>query len=146
MAALLMIATMMAAADPTACAAPTEAELVKTFDDWSRAYAGHDLKATMGIFDHNVIMQFQGAPDANRTELQKSYEAEFAKGDAGRWSMKIEAVLMSGVVADVFSTWTLQRGGKVEQTNRSVDVLRRGLDCQWRIVRSLNYPAIPAKP
>jgi len=145
MAAFLAIAAMLAAADPAACAPAAEADLVKTFDDWSRAYAGHDLKATMGIFDHGVVMQFQGAPDANRTELQKSYEAEFAKGDAGRWSMRIEAVLMSGAMADVFSTWTLQRAGKVEQTNRSVDVLRRGPDCQWRIVRSLNYPAAAPK-
>ena len=39
----------------------------------------------------------------------------------------------------------LERAGKAEQTNRSVDVLKRGADCQWRIVRSLNYPAAAPK-
>ena len=145
MAAFLLMAAALAADPAAACPPASEAELVRTFDDWSRAYAGHDLRTTMAIFDHGVIMQYQGAPDANRTELQKSYEAEFAKGDAGRWSMKIEAVLISGVMADVFSTWKLDRGGKTEQTNRSVDVLRRGGDCQWRIVRSLNYPVTAPK-
>ena len=32
----------------------------------------------------------------------------------------------------------------VAQTNRALDVLQRGPDCQWRITRSLNYPVKPA--
>lgn len=143
MAVFLLMAAAIAGAD---CKPATEADLVKTFDDWSRAYAGHDLRGTMSIFDHNVVMQFQGAPDANRAELQRNYEAEFAKGDAGKWGLKVEAVMVSGELADVFSTWTFERSGKIEQVNRSVDVLKRGGDCQWRIVRSLNYPAAGPKP
>jgi ketosteroid isomerase-like protein len=127
------------------CPPATEANLRATFDAWVGAYEKRDLQGAMAIFDRDVIFQFQGAPDQTYADLEAGYRADFAHADASRrWRPRFESVMVSGDLADMFSTWRLEitQDGetRVAQTNRGVDVFKRGLDCRWRIVRSLNYP------
>ena len=59
---------------------------------------------------------------------------------------RLAAFLLSGEMANVISTWrqqvTTDGATETRQTNRAIDVLTRGEDCQWRITRSLNYPLV----
>ena len=138
-----MIAAFSLALATAACPPATQASLRETFDAWVAAYDARDLEGAMAIFDPNVVFQFQGAPDQGF--LENGYRRDFAHADASqRWRPSFESVIVSGDLADMFSTWRLevtQSGqARIAQTNRGVDVFKRGEDCRWRIVRSLNYP------
>jgi ketosteroid isomerase-like protein len=105
----------------------------------------------MAIFDPAVRFEFQGAADGGITELRQSYKDGFAQQQGASWTPKWDQVLVSGDLAAAFSMWTAEvrkAGGtsKVLAHNRSVDVLWRGPDCTWRIVRSLTYPLSAAAP
>ena len=100
------------------------------------------LDATMAIFDPQVRFHFQGAPDQGWDQLQSSYRQEFAATAASEWRPVWDQVMVSGDLATAFATWSEHVGSdpRPRAVNRAVDVLRRGEDCRWRIVRSLNYP------
>ena len=52
--------------------------LRSAFEKWVAAYANRDLAGTMSIFANDVNFSFQGAPDAMKADLEKSYRDEFA--------------------------------------------------------------------
>jgi uncharacterized protein (TIGR02246 family) len=150
-----MIAYALAAAAAVAatqCGPANEAEVRERFQQWVKAYQAHDLADTMAIFSPEVRFEFQGAPDADWTALRQSYVDDFARHGSAAWIPEWDQVLVSGNLAAAFSHWKAvvsnPDGTKMVQAeNRSVDVLQRDADCQWRIVRSLNYPlAKPASP
>ena len=127
------------------CPRATQQDVRARFDQWNRAYSARDLEGTMAIFERDVRFQFQGAPDADWAALEKSYREEFAKPSQIRWVPEWEQVVLSGDVAASFSRWRAIAKGpngkdQLRADNRGVDVLKRGSDCQWRIIRSLNYP------
>jgi len=140
-AALLLTPTLTNAAQ---CPAASEAQVRSEFASWMKAYKGRDLSGTMAIFDPGVRFAFQGVADQDWTALQAGYAAEFKARAKSVWTPKWDDVLVSGDLATAFATWTEtvagKRGRTVRGVNRAVDILRRGADCRWRIVRSLNYP------
>ena len=125
--------------------------LRSAFEKWVAAYANRDLPGTMSIFADDVNMSFQGAPDAKKANLEKSYRDEFAHPEQSRkWIPKFEEFQCSGNLGFVRSTWRLEvtsAEGKVEikEENRSVDILRLSEDGTWKIFRSLNYPVVAPK-
>ncbi|PYL25710.1 MAG: hypothetical protein DMF37_04255 [Verrucomicrobia bacterium] len=120
--------------------------LRSTFERWIDAYARRDLAGTMSIFADDVIFSFQGSPDSNKPDLEKSYREEFAHPEESRiWLPEFEEFECSGDLGFIRSTWKLEvktPDGKVEvkAENRSIDILRRSPDGEWKIFRSLNYP------
>ena len=130
-------------------------ELIEFDKGWHEylvaAYANRDLPGTMSIFADDVNMSFQGAPDAKKANLEKSYRDEFAHPEQSRkWIPKFEEFQCSGNLGFVRSTWRLEvtsAEGKVEikEENRSVDILRLSEDGTWKIFRSLNYPVVAPK-
>src|SRR5437899_8049526 len=108
--------------------------LRSAFEKWVAAYANRDLPGTMSIFADDVNMSFQGAPDAKKADLEKSYRDEFAHPEQSRrWIPKFEEFQCSGKLGFVRSTWRLEvtsADGKVEikAENRSVDILRLSVD------------------
>ena len=52
--------------------------LRSAFEKRVAAYANRDLAGTMSIFADDVNFSFQGAPDAKKADLEKSYRDEFA--------------------------------------------------------------------
>jgi len=125
--------------------------LRSVFEKWVAAYANRDLAGTMSIFADDVNFSFQGAPDAKKADLEKSYRDEFAHPEQSRkWVPKFEEFQCSGNLGFVRSTWRLEAtsaDGKVEikAENRSVDILRLSEDGTWKIFRSLNYPVVAPK-
>src|SRR5437016_14533419 len=78
------------ACNQSASAAECEA-LQSVFEKWVAAYANHDLAGTMSIFADDVNFSFQGAPDAKKADLEKSYRDEFAHPEQSRrWIPKFE--------------------------------------------------------
>ena len=147
----IAILPLLTAAAATQCPAATEADIRSTFNQWVKAYVAHDLDRTMAIFDPTAHFEFQGAPDGGITELKESYKEGFAQQQGASWTPKWDQVLVSGNLAAAFSVWTAEvrkadGTTKVLAHNRSVDVLQRGPDCTWRIVRSLTYPLSAAAP
>ncbi len=125
--------------------------LRSTFESWIASYAKRDLDATMSIFADDVKFSFQGAPDAKKSDLEKSYRDEFSKPDqARRWIPKFEEIDCSGKIGFVRSTWQLEVTGadgkkEIKAENRSVDILRLTDDGTWKIYQSLNYPIVAPK-
>jgi len=125
--------------------------LRSTFEKWVAAYAHRDLAGTMSIFADDVNFSFQGAPDAKKADLEKSYRDEFAQPEQSRrWIPKFEEFQCSGNPGFVRSAWRLEvtrADGKIEikAENRSVDILRLSEDGTWKIFRSLNYPLVVPK-
>lgn len=133
---------LLAAAN-TACPPATEASVRAAFDEWLVAFRARDLEGTMRIFDPEVRFAYQGLPDAGWNSLRQSYETEFAATARSEWRGEWEEVIVSGDLATAIARWREYVGGASEprSENRAVDILRRGEDCRWRIIRSLNYPA-----
>ena len=125
--------------------------LRSTFKKWIAAYAKRDLDATMSIFTDDVKFSFQGAPDAKKRDLEKSYRQKFAQADQSRrWIPKFEEIDCSGRIGFVRSTWQLEVTGadgkkEIKAENRSVDILRLTEDGSWKIYQSLNYPVTAPK-
>jgi ketosteroid isomerase-like protein len=139
-----VIAALAFAVAAAICPPATEADVRGAFNDWVAAYDARDLQGAMAIFDPSVVFQFQGAPDQTYADLERGYRADFAQAQANQhWRPTFESVIVSGDLADMFSTWRLEVTAngrtRVVQTNHGVDVLKRGVDCRWRIVHSLNY-------
>ena len=66
-------------------ASTAECEALRSvFEKWVVAYANHDLAGTMSIFADDVNFSFQGAPDAKKAGLEKSYRDEFAHPEQSR--------------------------------------------------------------
>ena len=146
-----MIVEILALASAAAAQCPpaNEADVRQEFGAWVRAYQAHDLAGTMAIFAPEVRFEFQGAPDASWSDLKQSYAQEFARPGGAIWIPHWDDIRVSGKIAAAFSLWqaflTKPDGTKeLRATNRSVDVLRRGTDCRWRIFRSLTYPVKPS--
>ena len=145
-----MFAAGMRAAPPEAAATECEA-LHSVFEKWIAAYGRRDLAGTMSIFADDVNFSFQGAPDAKKADLEKSYREEFAHPEQSRrWIPKFEEFQCSGDLGFVRSTWQLEvknADGKseIKAENRSIDVLRRTESGEWKIFRSLNYPVVAPK-
>ena len=138
-----MLSLLAFAAAAAQCPPASEAQVRAAFTDWLVAYRGRDLEGTMAIFDPAVRFHFQGAPDQGWEDLRKAYTQEFAAATASsEWRPVWDQVLVSGKLATAFASWSEHVGGSDQPraVNRAVDVLRRGKDCRWRIVRSLNYP------
>jgi ketosteroid isomerase-like protein len=131
-------------------AADCDGLLRSTFEKWLAAYVNRDLTGTMSIFADDIDYSFQGAPDAKKADLKKSYRDEFARrNSSGRWIPEFEQLECFGKVGFVCSIWRLEvarADGKMEIKfeNRSVDILRLADDGTWKIFRSVNYPV--AKP
>jgi ketosteroid isomerase-like protein len=137
-----MLGLLAAAALALQCPPPSPRQVRSTLVNWFTAYRGHDLKGTMAIFDPGVRYQFQGAPDQGWPDLRKHYQREFAAKASPEWRPLWEQVIVSGNLATAFSTWSeyVASNPKPRAAYRTVDVLQRGKDCRWRIVRSVNYP------
>ena len=137
-----MIALLLAAAAAPQCPPPSQRQVRSTFVNWLEAYRGRDLDRTMAIFDRAVRFHFQGAADQDWADLRKGYQKEFAATAKSEWKPFWDQVMVSGNLATAFATWSEHVGDnpKPRAVNRAVDVLRRGKDCRWRIVRSVNYP------
>jgi ketosteroid isomerase-like protein len=133
---------LLAAAAVAACPAPSPRQVRSSLVNWLAAYRGRDLDGTMAIFDTTVRFQFQGMPDQGWADLRKRYQREFAAKPPVEWQPVWEQVMVSGNLATAFSTWSeiAASNPKPRAVTRTVDILRRGKDCRWRIVRSVNYP------
>ena len=74
--------------------------LRSAFEKWVAAYANRDLAGTMSIFADDVNFSFQGAADAKKADLEKSYRDEFAHPEQSRkWIPKFEEFQCSGNLA-----------------------------------------------
>ena len=67
-----------------ACVGAECEPLQSAFEKWVAAYANRNLIGTMSIFADDVNMCFQGAPDAKKANLEKSYRDEFAHPEQAR--------------------------------------------------------------
>jgi ketosteroid isomerase-like protein len=136
-----MLALLAAAAVAAQCPPPSSRQVRNSLVNWLEAYRGRDLAGTMAIFDPTVRFQFQGVPDQGWADLRKGYQKQFA-ATATEWRPLWEQVMVSGRLAIAFATWSEHVGDnpKPRAVNRAVDILRRGKDCRWRIIRSVNYP------
>lgn len=140
-----LIAFAAAAAVAAPCPPPSEDQVRSEFTRWMKAYDAHDLAGTMEIFAPDVRFEFQGSPEQSRADLEQGYVKSFARPGKATWVPTWDQVLLSDTLATAFSTWraiVTEPGSKpeVKAENRGVDVLRRGADCRWRIVHSLNFP------
>lgn len=140
------LALMAAAA--AQCPPANEVQVRREFALWMKAYDARDLAGTMAIFAPEVRFEFQGSREQDRAALEQGYVKSFARSGKATWIPTWDQVLVSDGLATAFSTWrgvVTEPGGKpeVKAENRGVDVLRRGADCRWRIVHSLNFPLKP---
>jgi len=147
LAATLLVAQARADDVPLNGDKAAAAEVLRTFQAWTRAYAAGDMAGVMAIFDPDVLFEFQGGKDERLDDLRRDYETDFKTRAPGTtWQPRLEEVRAQGELAFVRSTWELHVAGQgegaadtVKHRNRSVDILGRQ-DGRWRILRSFNYP------
>jgi len=137
-----MLSLLTAVALAAQCPPPSSRQVRSSLVNWLEAYRARDLAGTMAFFDPAVRVYFQGAPDQGWTDLRKRYQKEFGATGSSEWQPLWGEVIVSGTLATAFVVWSEHVAGnsKPRAAHRAVDVLWRGKDCRWRIVRSVSYP------
>lgn len=137
-----MLGLLAAVALGSQCLPPSSRQVRSTLVNWLTAYRSRDLQGTMAIFDPAVRVYSQGAPDQGWADLRKRYQKEFGAAGSSEWQPLWGEVAVSGTLATAFVVWSEHVAGnpKPRAAYRAIDVLWRGKDCRWRIVRSVNYP------
>lgn len=124
-----------------ACGSASQAQVQEVFTGWTRAYEARNIEGVMSIFAPDVVFEFEGQAKQSYADLERGFRADFAQADRAdkNWVAEPDTIMLSGNMANVISTWRLQENGRTREKNRAANVLQRGADCRWRIVRSLNY-------
>lgn len=146
LAASLSLAFLMLAS-PVANAADDAEEAVRgALVRWMQDFNAGNAEAVCDLFSPELRYDFRGYPERGYTDVCTLLHRSLA--DSSRryaYALDVREIMVEGGLAVVRLTWTLTVTLPNGQIARSVepgmDVLRKGKDGQWKIVRYMAYEA-----
>ena len=140
------------------CAAPggglladdTEGAIRTTLERWTRDFNDGNADAVCNLFSPELRYDFRGYPERGYADICSLLRRSLR--DPSRryaYSLDIREIIVSGDLAVVRLAWTLTvtlpNGQVVTSVEPGMDVLRKGKDGQWKIVRYIAYE-LPRRP
>ena len=114
---------------------------------FSEYFSAGDLEAMMSLYEPDAVMVQQSGPSLNGVEaIQANLAGVLAL--KGQMILTVARMIQSGDIALLLSRWTVlgtdPRGGAVELTGQTSDVVRRQADGTWLLIIDNPYGAAAA--
>jgi steroid delta-isomerase len=142
----LIALTLLAAPLSAAAAERAEDEVRAALAKWTQDFNAGNAEAVCTLFSPELRYDFRGYPERGFADICALLKRSLADGSKRyAYVLEIREILVSGDMAVVRLVWTLTVTLPGGQTATSVepgmDVLRRGPDGTWKIIRYLAYEA-----
>ena len=144
--ALLLVAVLPG----RALAQSAEDAIRNALQQWTKDFNAGNSEAACALFSPELRYDFRGYPERHYedvcTLLERSLRDESKRYTYG---LDIREIIVSGDLAVVRLAWTLTvtlpNGQVVKTIEPGMDVLRKGEDGRWKIIRYIAYEA-PERP
>ncbi|MEO8421658.1 MAG: nuclear transport factor 2 family protein [Hyphomicrobium sp.] len=142
--ALLLLAPARAMAEST------EDAIRATFAQWTQDFNAGKADAVCRLFSPDLRYDFRGYPERDYNDVCTLLHRSLAdRSKRYVYALDIREIMVSGDLAVVRLAWTLTvtlpNGQIVTTVEPGMDVLRKGPDGQWKIIRYIAYEA-PERP
>jgi steroid delta-isomerase len=142
--ALLLLAPARAMAEST------EDAIRATFAQWTKDFNAGKADAVCRLFSPDLRYDFRGYPERDYNDVCTLLHRSLAdQSKRYVYALEIREIMVSGDLAVVRLAWTLTvtlpNGQIVTTVEPGMDVLRKGPDGQWKIIRYIAYEA-PERP
>ena len=141
---------LMAAPAGRAVADTAEDAIRATFAQWTKDFNSGNAEAVCQLFSPELRYDFRGYPERDYNDVCTLLHRSLS--DASKryaYALDIREIIVSGDLAVVRLAWTLTvrlpNGQAVSSVEPGMDILRKGPDGQWKIIRYLAYEA-PERP
>lgn len=140
------------------CAAPAtgvlagnaESAVRTTLEQWTKDFNSGNAEAVCKLFSPELRYDFRGYPERGYEDICALLQRSLR--DPSRryaYSLDVREIIVSGDLAVARLAWTLTvtlpNGQVVTTVEPGMDVLRKGLDGQWKIIRYIAYE-VPERP
>lgn len=148
---LLTLALFALPATAAAESSDAASEIRATLDKWTADFNAHRADAVCGLFAPTLRYDFRGFPERGYDDVcQRLQQALRDTSKQYAYALDIHDIIVSGdgSLAVVRLDWTLHitlpNGQVVTTREPGMDVLRKGPDGAWQIIRYIAYEA-PAR-
>ncbi|MBI1777507.1 MAG: nuclear transport factor 2 family protein [Proteobacteria bacterium] len=127
----------------------SEAAIRFALETWTTAFNTGDTAKVCDLFARDLVASYQGQPERGHEAICALLMKSLTDTSrAYRYSLDLKEIIVSGDLAAVRLTWTLEidpknGGPKLVNVEPGLDIFRRQADGSWRIQRYLAYPANP---
>jgi steroid delta-isomerase len=141
---------LLAPAAGRAVAESTEDAIRTTFAQWTKDFNAGKADAVCRLFSPDLRYDFRGYPERDYNDVCTLLHRSLAdESKRYVYALDIREIMVSGDLAVVRLAWTLTvtlpNGQIVTTVEPGMDVLRKGPDSQWKIIRYIAYEA-PERP
>jgi steroid delta-isomerase len=148
-AASVIALLMLAAPLRLAAAESAESEIRDAFKRWTADFNAGRADGACQLFSTDLRYDFRGYPERDYADIcSRMHRSLSDKSKTYTYAFDIREIIVSGDLAVVRLVWTLTvtlgNGQQVVSTEPGMDVLRKGPDGAWKIVRYIAYEA-PSK-
>jgi steroid delta-isomerase len=139
--ALLLLAPVRLAAAETA-----ESEIRAALEQWTADFNARNADAACRIFSTELRYDFRGYPERGYADICNRMRRSLSDtSKTYAYALDIREIIVEGNLAIVRLVWTLTvtlaNGQQVASVEPGMDVLRKGSDGAWKIIRYLAYEA-----
>ena len=133
-----------------AVAESAEDAIRTTFAQWTKDFNAGKADAVCRLFSPDLRYDFRGYPERDYNDVCTLLHRSLAdESKRYVYALDIREIMVSGDLAVVRLAWTLTvtlpNGQIVTTVEPGMDVLRKGPDSQWKIIRYIAYEA-PERP
>ena len=141
---------LMAAPAGLAAAETAEHAIRVTFAQWTKDFNAGNTEAVCQLFSPELRYDFRGYPERDYNDVCTLLHRSLSDSSKRYiYSLDIREIIVSGDLAVVRLAWTLTvtlpTGQIVKSVEPGMDILRKGPDGQWKIIRYIAYEA-PERP
>jgi len=138
---------LMGASAGGARADSAEDQIRTTLEQWTRDFNAGNADAVCKLFAPELRYDFRGYPERGYDDICKLLHRSLRdKSRRYNYALDLREIIVAGDLAVVRLAWrltvTLPNGQVVTSVEPGMDVLRKGPDGQWKIVRYIAY-ALP---
>lgn len=142
------VLALMLFAAPAAQAAADSAEgaIRSAFEQWTADFNAGKADAVCQLFSPELRYDFRGYPERDYTDVCARMKRSLS--DASKryaYALDIREIIVSGDLAVVRLVWTLTvtlgNGQELTSIEPGMDVLRKGPDGAWKIIRYIAFEA-----
>ena len=143
---VLLALVLVAAPAGAAATERAQDEIRAAFETWTRDFNERKSDAVCSLFSPELRYDFRGYPERGYKDICSSLKRTLAdQSKTYTYAFDIREILAEGDLAFVRLTWTLtvtlRNGQQVQSVEPGLDVMRRGPDGTWKIIRYLAYSA-----
>lgn len=150
LATAVLALVLFAAPAGRALAGNADDSIRASLEQWTKDFNGGNADVVCNLFSPELRYDFRGYPERGYEDICALLHRSLR--DASKryaYSLDIREIIVSGDLAVVRLAWTLTvtlpNGQVVTSVEPGMDVLRKGTDGQWKIIRYVAYE-LPERP